>query len=115
MQISYFYYYNKKIKAKESNLQRPFYFRLVHHCVPLLGRESQNERMVGVERDLWSSFCPTPLLKQSYLEQVAWDYVKTISEYLQGRKKKKVFPDVHTAPPTFQSVPIAPGPVTEHH
>lgn len=98
------------MKAKESNLQRPYYFQIgagIHHRVPLLGTESQNERMVGVERHLWRSFGPTPLLKQGCLEQVAWDYAEKVFEYLQGRRKKEVFPDVQMAPTIFQSVPIA--------
>ena len=36
--------------------------------VPLLPLISQNHRMVGVGRDLWSSSSPTPLLKQVHLE-----------------------------------------------
>jgi len=36
---------------------------------------SQNHRMLGVGRDLWGSFRPTPLPKQGHLQQAAQDHV----------------------------------------
>jgi len=87
--------------------------------------------MPEVRRDLWKSSGPIPLLKQGHLERVAQDHVKTSSEYLQGWRlpklpgkpipvlghshSKDVFPDVQMAPPVFQFVPVASGPVTRHH
>lgn len=41
-------------------------------------------RVVEVWRDLWRSSCPSPQLKQGYLEPVAQDHVKMTFEYLQG-------------------------------
>lgn len=93
--------------------------------------ESQYHRMVEVGRDLWRSSCPALLLKQGHLEPVAQDHVQMAFEYLQGWRldnfsgqpvpvlghpySEKVFPDVQTEPPVFQSVPITSGPVTGHH
>lgn len=104
-----FWIYKNFWKPKSQIYKGLIIFRVLYLCVPLLGTESQNERIVGIERDLWWSFGPTSLLKQGYLEQVAWDNVERISEYLQGRKKKKafkVFPDVHMAPPYFNLYPL---------
>jgi len=42
--------------------------------------------MTEVGRDLWRSSCPTPLLKQKHLQQIAQDDVQLAFEYLQGRK-----------------------------
>jgi len=48
--------------------------------------ESQNHRMFGVGRDLCGSSSPTPLLKQSHLQQAAEDLVQAGLEYLQRRR-----------------------------
>jgi len=45
---------------------------------------TQNHRMVEVERDLWRSSGPTPLLKQGDLELAAQDHDQTASKHLQG-------------------------------
>jgi len=44
----------------------------------------EKHRIVEVGRDLWRSPIPTPLLKQSHLEQAAHDHVQMAFEYLQG-------------------------------
>jgi len=88
---------------------------------------SQNHRMAEAGRDLWRSFCPTPLLKQGHLELVAQDNVRMAFEYLQGGRlfgqsvpvvsnshSKIVFPDVQMGPSVFQFVLIASGPATGH-
>ena len=51
-----------------------------------INNASQTHRMFEVERDLWRSFGPTPLLKQGHLELVAQGHVESVSEHLQGWK-----------------------------
>jgi len=47
---------------------------------------SENHRTLGAGRDFCGSSSPTPLLKQGYLEQAAWDVVQMGLEYLQRRR-----------------------------
>ena len=72
----------------------------------------QNQKMVEVGRDLWRSFCPTPLFKQGLLGLVAQEHTVRAFDYLQGwrlhniprqpvpvfshSKSKKVSPDIET-------------------
>jgi len=42
---------------------------------------SQNHRIVGVGRDLWGSYSPTPLTKQGHLQQAAQDLIQVGFEY----------------------------------
>lgn len=46
----------------------------------------QNQRMTEMERTVGQNVVHSTLLKQDHLEQIAWDYVKTTFEYLQGQK-----------------------------
>ena len=87
--------------------------------------------MVAVERDLCRLSSPTPLPKQSHLEQVEQDLVQAGLEYRQRRRlhnlpgqpvpglrhshSEEVLPHVQTELPVPQFVPIAPCPVTGHH
>jgi len=84
--------------------------------------------MVGVGRDLCGSSSPTPLPKQSHLEQAAQDLVQAGLEYLQRRRlhnssgqpvpvlhhpqSEEDFPHVQTELPVLQFVPFAPCPFT---
>lgn len=88
----------------------------------------QNHRMAELERDLWRSAGPTPLVKQAHLEPVAQDHLQMAFEYLQRWRlrhisgqavpvlshphSEKVFTDVQREPPVSQFVPIASGPDT---
>ena len=65
---------------------------------------SQNHRMFGVGRDLWRSPSPTPLPKQSHLQQAAQDLVQAGLEYLQRRR-------IHS--PSGQPVPVLRHPQRE--
>ena len=47
---------------------------------------SQNDRMVGVGRDLCGSSGPNPLPKQGHLQQAAQDRIQAGLEYLQRRR-----------------------------
>jgi len=87
--------------------------------------------MFGVGRDLCGSSSPTPLPKQSHLEQAAQDLVQMGLEYLQRRRlhnlfgqpvpvlrhpqTEEVLPHVQLELPMLQFVPIAPCPVARHH
>ena len=85
--------------------------------------------MLGVGRDLCGSSSPTPLSKQSHIEQAAQDLVQAGLEYLQKRidnlpgqpipvlhhpQSKEVLPHVQLELPVLQFVPIAPCPVAGH-
>jgi len=83
--------------------------------------------MVGIGRDLCGSSSPTPLPKQSHLEQAAQDLVHAGLEYLRRRRlhnlpgqpvpvlyhphREEVLPHVQLELPVLQFVPIAPCPV----
>lgn len=41
--------------------------------------------MVKIEKDLWRSSCPIPLLKQEHLEHIAHNHVQTAFEDIQER------------------------------
>jgi len=87
--------------------------------------------MLGVGRDLCGSSSPTPLPKQSHLQQAAQDRIQAGFEYLQRRRfhnfsrqpvpvlchphSEEVLPHVQTELPVPQFVPAAPCPVTGHH
>jgi len=93
--------------------------------------ESQNHRMVGVERDLCGSSGPTPLPKQGRLQQAAQDLVQVGLEYLQRRRnhnlpgqpvpglchpqREEALPHVQMELPLLQFVPVAPCPAAGHH
>jgi len=93
--------------------------------------ESQNHRIVGVGRDICGSPSPTPLPKQSHLQQAAQDLVQVGLEYLQRRRlhnlpgqpvpvlrhpqREEVLPHVQLELPLLQFVPVAPCPVVGHH
>ena len=79
----------------------------------------QNQRMVGVGRDLCGSPSPTPLPKQGHPEQAAQDRVQAGLEYLQRRlhnlpgqpipglrhpQSEEVLPHVQTEGPMLQFV-----------
>jgi len=46
------------------------------YCYGSPSPHSQNHRMLGVGRDLWGSYSPTPLPKQGHLQQAAQDLVQ---------------------------------------
>jgi len=99
--------------------------------ISVLITESQNHRIVGVERDLSGSSSPNLLLKQGHLQQAAQDPVQAGLEYLQRRRlhnlpgqpvpvfrhpqRGEVLPHVQTELPVPQFVPFAPCSVTGHH
>jgi len=96
-----------------------------------LNTESQNHKMVTIEKDLWKSSGQPCLVKQYHLQSVAQDHVQTAFENLQGRRlrnlpgqpmpvfsyshRENMFSDVLREPPVIHSIPIASGPVTGHH
>ena len=97
----------------------------------ILGKLSQNHRMVGVGRDLCESSSPTPLPKQGLLQQAAHGLVQAGLDYLQRRRHHSLpgqpvpvfrHPQSEEVPPHVQSellmlhfVPIAFCPVAGHH
>ena len=86
--------------------------------------KSQNQRVVGVGRDLCGSSSPTLLPKQGHLQQAAQDRVQVGFEYLQRRRihspsgqpgpglhhpqREEVLPHVQLELPLLQFVPIVP-------
>jgi len=93
--------------------------------------ESENDRMLGVGRDLCGSPSPTFTPKKGHLQQAAENHVQAGLEYLQRRRlhnlpghpvpvlrhpqREEVLPHVQTELPVLQCVPIAPCPVAGHH
>lgn len=52
---------------------------------------SQNCKMIKVGKDLWTSFCPTSLLKQLPLEHITHKSVQVAFEYLHGGQLHNLF------------------------
>lgn len=93
--------------------------------------ESQNHRIVEVERYLWGSFVSVSLPNQGHLKQVAQDYEQSAVECLQawrlhkmpGQSVPVLSPSQHKGaileaqkePLVFPFVPIDSGPVPGHH
>lgn len=44
-----------------------------------------------VQRDLWRTAGPTPVLRQGHQELLAQDHVQMVAEYLQGGKLNNLF------------------------
>lgn len=90
--------------------------------------QSQDHRMVKAGRRLCSS---KPLLKQLHLQELAQDHIWMGFKYLQRKRlhslsgqpvpvlchpqRTEAFPHSQMELPAFQSVPVAPCPVAEHH